>query len=807
MHIFDEPKGSLKTIEFIKHFLPQQGMLKDFVHHNTLHAFDELPFHEGLAWAQALFGYQVYLSASEYQSARYKSNIHPQILAEAEQTLNSANGVNTPLSYARPVGTVRSRFLDYVGVDFNALVHPTLFRLMGNYMDQGISIWKFPRHPDGFLASVSAFPQFLRNKKVRSFLLDKDVDIDFIFSQLLGTDAPLELYLIDQQFAHSGWSGMVSVFEDQAMLRGERPTITLAEIIKLELLLELDLVVSRKGLMRYVKPCLNVFKEAVQKVPVHISPKAALHEALEWTYYNKILCGLLQAEPTKQTKNTDFQAVFCLDDREGSLRRHIESVSNCQTFGTAGFFNLPIYFKPKGSNELIKSCPVPVQPQFVIHEVESSRMSSTEGAFNAHAFGLLGGWFISQTVGFYSGLKLLGSVFFPGDSPAMVSAAAHMPADAKLKILNENSIEKPHEGISPKEGAKALRELLISIGLKADFASLVYFIGHGASSVNNTHYAAYDCGACSGRAGSVNARSAAFLANHHEVRTELHRLGITIPQSTRFVGGLHDTTRDTMHFYDVEDLEEPFKNIHQLNVEHYKRALQNNAVERAKRLPNINIKRSKEDIHRQVVRRSQLLFEPRPEWNHAGNAICLVGPRVHNSNLFLDRRAFLQSYEPGDDPDGALLSSILAAITPVCAGINLEYYFSKTDTERLGAGTKLSHNVMGLIGVANGMDGDLLPGLPAQMVDIHDPFRLLMVISQKPDIILRILNNIPELGRWYFKEWAFLVAKNPNDNRLFRLQKGEFKPYYPVSFDLKTINRLQVDAANSEIDEPIMVLK
>ena len=34
---------------------------------------------------------------------------------------------------------------------------------------------------------------------------------------------------------------------------------------------------------------------------------------------------------------------------------------------------------------------------------------------------------------------------------------------------------------------------------------------------------------------------------------------------------------------------------------------------------------------------------------------------------------------------------------------------------------------MGLIGVANGIDGDLRPGLPSQMIEVHDPVRLLVI--------------------------------------------------------------------------------
>ena len=68
---------------------------------------------------------------------------------------------------------------------------------------------------------------------------------------------------------------------------------------------------------------------------------------------------------------------------------------------------------------------------------------------------------------------------------------------------------------------------------------------------------------------------------------------------------------------------------------------------------------------------------------------------------------------------------MLAAVIPVCAGINLEYFFSRIDPRRYGAGTKLPHNVNGLLGVCNGIEGDLLTGLPTQMTEIHDPVRLL----------------------------------------------------------------------------------
>lgn len=68
---------------------------------------------------------------------------------------------------------------------------------------------------------------------------------------------------------------------------------------------------------------------------------------------------------------------------------------------------------------------------------------------------------------------------------------------------------------------------------------------------------------------------------------------------------------------------------------------------------------------------------------------------------------------------------VLKSITAVCGGINLEYYYSRVDNQKLGSGSKLPHNIFGLLSVANGAEGDLRIGLPSQMVEIHDPLQII----------------------------------------------------------------------------------
>ena len=51
----------------LKHYLPAQAPLKDFVHHNTLHAFQKDSFFTGLKKANELFGYKTTLPLREYR--------------------------------------------------------------------------------------------------------------------------------------------------------------------------------------------------------------------------------------------------------------------------------------------------------------------------------------------------------------------------------------------------------------------------------------------------------------------------------------------------------------------------------------------------------------------------------------------------------------------------------------------------------------------------------------------------------------------------------------------------------------------
>ena len=186
------------------------------------------------------------------------------------------------------------------------------------------------------------------------------------------------------------------------------------------------------------------------------------------------------------------------------------------------------------------------------------------------------------------------------------------------------------------------------------------------------------------------------------------------------------------------------------------------------------------DARRHVEERSEDLAQTRPELGHATNAITIVGRREWTRGLFLDRRAFLTSYDPTqDDSEGTILARILQAVFPVCAGINLEYYFSRVDNYGYGSGTKLPHNIASLLGVMDGAASDLRTGLPWQMVEIHEPLRSVFIIETTSQVMMAIMDRNEGIGKLCRHGWIQLAVLHPELRQVSILHDGAFALYEP----------------------------
>lgn len=819
-HIFDEQH----ILAELKHYLPSQSPLKDFIHHNSLHAFQNIKFYDAIFKASKIFGFQATTPLTDFRAmhanGRIKDEVLNRVIAErfgvAAQALWRQKAVAQQYdehNQAR-IGQLRARWKQRYQVNLDDAVQPLLFRLLSHYLDQGIAIWAFPDTQQGLLASVrhlesASYVSLFKSSRARQLLADVDLSITKLLNILVGDEAYFSQYLFDQQFGHRGWSGMVATIEANPSVLLDEKKITLAELIILELLLEIDAMDDALG------TAWQPIAHASDLSPVDLFAKQPYSEladvlkiwqdAFEWSYYDEVLAGIqISSQRQAQTPTPkiahSFQAMFCIDERECSIRRHVEQVDvQCETFGTPGFFSVEFFFLPQNAQFYEKLCPAPVTPNYLIKEYNVTDPRPHDVFYTSKTHLALTGYLSAFTFGFWAIVKLVKDLFKPKMAPAISNAFAVMQPNSKLTIENTAVTQQDNGlqiGFTVEEMAARALSLLSSIALKKDFSPIVYVIAHGSSSANNPHHGAHDCGACSGRPGGVNARVMASMLNHAGVRMLLKNAGILIPETTQFVGGMHDTAADEMAYYDVDLLSAENAARHLQHVQTFERACDLNAKERSRRFASINTRAPISKVREAIKARSVSLFEPRPELGHGSNTLCIVGKRALTKGMMLDRRAFMNSYDYKTDLDGQLLTNIMKPLGPVCGGINLEYYFSRVDNDKLGAGTKLPHNVVGLFGVANSSDGDLRPGLPWQMVEVHDPIRLLIIVEHLPEVVLNAVQSTPEMYEWFINEWVHLVAVNPETHTLHYFKQGKFVPYETLAKTLPSIgdfNQLMED--------------
>lgn len=832
--------------------LPLRGPIRDFVAQNTLQAFIDLPFDEAIDQGSKLYGAKAHMDLSFYRDKFSKAQISkksldlalthyfPGLSSEEQELLEKALHEFLPIDDQKTFDfLVRSKEIDpqqikavldhafhlhpplkqpisiakaielKLSCSPDQEVNPILFRLMGSFTDQGISLWSFLDQNDGFqkvvmkLALNSYLPlaYFVDNRDFAASLkLDPEHAIKELCQKILASPSCYRQYIKETLLEHPGWSGMINAIEKKPLSLAKKVDISIKEILSVKLALAwqfikhhdpdfmpltADELVNQKEVTDPESLSLAWWllqmhtRDLSQKIFGQISTvtlKRIWHYAMEEEYYEHVRRIIAQKPKPLPPTAKKYQAIFCVDERECSYRRHLEELSlDIETFGYPGFFGIDCYFQAHKKDLLEKLCPLPLTPNHLIVEkaftpkkiapdkrlIELAAFVSSHGA-NSTILGFVSAY----TLGHLSLLRLMMSFFHP----LKLKKTKELSDRYERTVLQFERIdEKKHHGLflgySLEEMADRVYTALKYMGLK-QLSEMVFLIGHGSSSTNNPHFAAYDCGACSGRPGGINARLFAMMANKPEVKELVRQRGIDIPNSTVFIGGLHDTCNDDLTLFDTNALSLKQSAMLEDFLRVAGEASGNNAKERCRKFALAKPDISPTEALKEVHHRSRSLFEPRPELGHANNALCIVGRRARTYRSDFDRRAFLQSYDPTSDGDGQILSALLPYIIPVCGGINLEYFFSRIDPAIYGCGTKLSHNVCSLLGVGNGLDDDLRTGLPIQTTELHDPVRLLIIIEQSEPIIIKALKANPTLIPWVKNGWIRLASLDPDSQSL-----------------------------------------
>ncbi|MEV7769725.1 DUF2309 domain-containing protein [Microbacterium sp. NPDC086615] len=564
--------------------------------------------------------------------------------------------------------------------------------------------------------------------------------------QLAGSAA--EDFLRAHVLAQPGWSALVRHFTDSS--RGIDLTSLVAIRVTLErLLLPADATLpasaqtapddkARIGTVTLAlgaDPSDPATRAVVGRTLALVTPATRLAVWQE-AYERGVARALAPARRDERTGRPLAQAVFCIDTRSESFRRHLEAAGPVETLGFAGFFAVPISFRPADGSAEVASCPVLLTPRVAITEssverdaldrwrqrriAEGERDATLdalkESPVTPFAFAETAGW----VIGAASAMRTLA----PEGWRALVEKvrpakpSTHVDADVVFSL---------------EERVLYAETALRMMGLVDDFAPIVLLCGHGATVTNNPFASSLQCGACGGHEGEPNARAAAMIFNDPETRLALAARGIRIPADTLFLAAQMDTVTDEVTVLEPWTVPATHETIVLELGHHLESARVANTAERSATLPGGS---DAAGAVRDTERRSADWAESYAEWGLAGNAAFIVGPRAITAGLDLERRAFLHSYEASADPEGSGLETILTAPMIVAQWINAQYSASTVAPDRFGAGPKPLHNVVGTIGVLSGYGGDVRIGLPWQSVGVgqearHEPVRL-QVFVQAP---------------------------------------------------------------------------
>jgi uncharacterized protein YbcC (UPF0753/DUF2309 family) len=717
------------------------------------------------------------------------------------------------------------------GEDVNEHFFPVLIRFLAAYVDQGMATWHHPHTNEGLWDGFRAFivsnaalgPSWMRRLR-ESWPAASPAELETWLAHWLTRLPHLgepRVYLQQTLLELRGWAGLLNKLETEPTLVPRyAPKVRLLEYVAIFLLLEdavhRDLLARHKLRREAFEPpgVAPLTEEQLAHTLAHALAATGLdieafedaglqsfadlavafdgheralvwHRAFDLSMRDDCLDALhgAQKRGAAAVPALEARVYCCIDDREESFRRHIEEINpRLDTQGVVGFFGLDMKFRSAFHPEPVIHCPPVVTPSRVVDElaatVQVKRGRRTWGKGQSGVwYGTragLGSYFFTFLTGPGTSMVLFLRIFFPRlaqRAGAWLRARVVPPLATHIYY----DAAEGQGGYSLPEMAGIVATILRFAGTKEHFPRLQYFLSHGSTSMNNPYRNAYGCGACSGRAGIPNAKIFCAMANRPDVREELRRAhGIDVPAQSFFVAGYHDTATDEVRVLNEDAIPPDLRADHQRIIGQIREAAGRNSLERCRNFSSARAMRRPAATIRHVADRGASLAEPRPEYGHTNNLMCVIGQRTLTRDLFLDRRAFLASYDAGTDPEGIVLAQVMAGAVPVAGGINLDYYFSRIDNEVYGSGTKLPLNVVGLLGVMTGSTSDLRIGLAQQMVELHEPARTTIVIQARPEIVQRILDAAPRQRRLVHNGWIHMALVHPETGETWLHNGVEF---------------------------------
>ncbi|MFT6835530.1 MAG: hypothetical protein ACJA0H_001570, partial [Francisellaceae bacterium] len=350
--------------------------------------------------------------------------------------------------------------------------------------------------------------------------------IEIMLKEIGVPESHLDCYFKEVFFQQYGWSSLIKWIRS----RPDNPWLNTSTNLESILLMW----VSYEWLVFNTTP--SSYKENTLITDDEIPVLSIWQSAYEYNLHDQLLDKLKDTSTLinshQSTPETEW--IFCIDTRSEGIRRHIESISNHQTYGFAGFFGFAFKFK-NGNNSCYQS-PAILDPADVVEvnrrnaSLEKTVSNLLDEAVDDSKNHLSAPFALFEMFGIYKLYKLFKKTFIHNE---------------KVRYLHKTyDISQ----IDDESGATSALGFLTTIGLTKKFAREVIICGHQSISDNNPYAAGLDCGACGGNSGIPNATIAVQLLNKKEIRLKLAEKGIDIPTSTKFYAACHFTTCDNIIF-------------------------------------------------------------------------------------------------------------------------------------------------------------------------------------------------------------------------------------------------------------------
>lgn len=776
-----------QTLEKVKKLIAPAWPLKDSVAVNPFHGYAEYSFDKAAHLFKRLAGIELYMPLSFYRNMVSEKKILENDIREAikvsgnnaftvERILNdlqstaeihpSSPAIETITDLSEKLSRIRLNdfFIETIST-WTSSYFGTNEKTILKHQKNLYKAWKSYASTD-YSTALIGIPHFRRH--LQEIPNDAKAAFNYIINEFKLGEEQLTWYLLKLSYQLTGWSSLISGMDWNGRLYGGN-TDSFDQFITILLSWEFCLfrAYQQNGVAElWRQKNQNIVQKLLLEEPNDsFRMQGILQQAFELAGQRELRKKFAANHPIHTPEKPLAQAVFCIDVRSEVYRRNLESADpEIQTIGFAGFFGFPIKYQAAGSPNQVNQCPVLLPSGPLVKEsddptalksLETIRTSytQTKETFKGFKSGAV------SSFGFVSSLGL----FF---LPKLVSDSFRLTrtiTKTTQRGYSENYLSQRKIDLSefPIEDQVTIAlGTLNTTGLSKKFASIVLFVGHGSSSVNNPHAAGLECGACGGHSGDINALVAASICNNPEVRKALAAKGVEIPDETIFLAGLHDTTTDHVSILNAHLVTDSHRGEFKRLTEKLVIASEMTRKERSYRL-NTQPERSSKNL----PGRSKDWAQVRPEWGLAGCNSFVIAPRNKTKALNLEGKTFLHDYHFQQDHDLKILETIVTAPMIVTTWINLQYYASTVDNKRFGAGDKTIHNVTAGIGVLEGSSGDLRIGLPMQSVHTgtgfeHLPQRLNVVIDAPLNAINKILAKHQSVRNLFDNKWIHLFRLN-----------------------------------------------